>query len=263
MFKHRRKLLSQNFLKDRRLIKKLIRSSGIGGNDTVLEIGVGKGIITEGLLSVSRKVIGVEVDQAWFDLVSGRLGDNKDLKLIWGDFLEVDLPRGPYKVFANIPFSITGEIIKKLLFSDNPPVTCNLIVQKEASEKLVANKGKSNMLAILFYPWFDIKICHVFKRTDFKPVPSVDICFLQILKRPRPLVPHENVDKYRNFIIYKFTKCRSAGRWPASQWLDRYLSDAHGHRSFAKWQAEQKRVNKIHRTRTDKNWKMYINKFPE
>jgi len=262
MFKHRRKLLSQNFLKDRRLIKKLIRSSGIGGNDTVLEIGVGKGIITEGLLSVSRKVIGVEVDQAWFDLVSGRLGDNKDLKLIWGDFLDFELPKEPYKVFANIPFSITGEIIKKLLFSDNPPDTCNLIVQKEAAEKLVANKGKSNMLAILFYPWFDIKIVHIFQGTEFKPTPSVTACLLRITKRPGPFVSWENSGKYRDLVVDQFTKRRSASRWPASQWLDRYLKYTRGQGSFAKWQAEQKRVNKIHRTRTDKNWKMYINKFP-
>jgi 23S rRNA (adenine-N6)-dimethyltransferase len=255
MFKTRRKLLSQNFLRDRGLVKSLIRASGISWKDSVLEIGAGSGIITEDLLSVSRKVIAIEIDKDLFALLFGRLRNNKALELIYGNFLDFELPKEPYKVFSNIPFSITGEIIKKLLFSDNPSESCSLIVQKEVAEKFIVNQRKNSMLSILFYPWFEIKIGHIFKRTDFKPIPSVDLCILQIIKRPIPLIPNNGLSKFRDFVVFKFTKCRAVGEWPVAQWLNSYTKDAHCRGSFLKWQEEQSKLEKIHRTRTDRNWR--------
>lgn len=257
MFKHRRKLLSQNFLRNGELVKSLIRASGISWKDTVLEIGAGKGIITDGLLSIAKKVIAVEVDKDLFAILSSRLGNNKTLELDCGDFLDFELPKKPYKVFSNIPFSITGEIVKKLLFSNNPPDTCNLIIQKEAAEKFVVNPKKNSMLSILFYPWFEIKISHFFKKTDFAPVPSVDICLLRIIKRPTPLISNNSLSKYRDFVVFKFTKCRTVGEWSLSQWLASYTKDVHCRGYFLKWQREQCKLEKIHRTRTDRNWRKF------
>lgn len=255
MFKTRRKLLSQNFLRDSGLIKRLIASSGISWQDTVLEIGAGSGAITEGLLSASKKITAVEIDKDLFSILSSRLGNNKTLELICGNFLDIDLPKEGYKVFSNIPFSITGEIVKKLLFSNNPPDTCSLIVQKEAAEKIMVNQRRNSMLSILFYPWFDIRVTHLFKRTDFKPTPNVDLCLLQIIKRPTPLISGYDLSKYRDFVVFKFTKCRAVGEWPMTQWLNSYTKDVHCSGSFLKWQKEQGELKKIHRTRTDRNWR--------
>jgi|SRR5689334_12289881 len=257
MFKTRRKLLSQNFFRDRKLVRSLIRASDISRKDLVLEIGSGSGIITEELLSVSRKVIAVEIDHDLFALISNRIGDNKTLELVYENFLDFGLPKEPHKVFSNIPFSVTGEIIKKLLFSDNPPDSCNLVVQKEAAEKFVINLKKNSMLSILFYPWFEIKISHIFKRTDFIPIPSVDLCLLQIIKRPTPLVPNNVLSKYRDFVVFKFTKCRAVNEWSLTQWLALYMKDIHCRGSFLKWQKEQSKLEKIHRTRTDRRWRKY------
>src|SRR3989339_866280 len=225
MFKTRRKLLSQNFLRDEGLITRLIRASGISCKDTVLDIGAGNGNIAEALLSISRKVIAIEIDKALAVQMSRRLENHKALGIVCGDFLDFDLPKEPYKVFSNIPFSITGEIVKRLLFSDNPPNICNLIVQKEAAEKFMVSQGKKSMLSILFYPWFEMKISHIFKRTDFKPIPSVNLCLLQIVKRSTPLVPAQDVNKFRDYVVYKYTKCRSVGEWPAVQWVNSYTKN--------------------------------------
>lgn len=257
MFKTRRKLLSQNFLKDNELVKQLIRSSGILWNDIVLEIGAGPGVITKNLLSVSKKVIAVEIDKNLFSLLSSRLGNNPSLKTVCGNFLDVELPKEPYKVFSNIPFSITGEIIKKLLFSDNPPDSCSFVIQKEAAEKFMVNKKKNSMLSILFYPWFEFKVVHAFRRTDFVPVPSVDMCLLQITKRRTMFVSSADLCKYRDFIVFKFTKSREVGNWPPTKWLVSYTKDTHSRGYFAKWQKQQEKIQKIHRTRTDRNWVKY------
>ncbi|KKT39497.1 hypothetical protein A3K29_02125 [Candidatus Collierbacteria bacterium RIFOXYB2_FULL_46_14] len=257
MFKTRRKLLSQNFLRDEGLITRLIRASGISCKDTVLDIGAGNGNIAEALLSISRKVIAIEIDKALAVQMSRRLENHKALGIVCGDFLDFDLPKEPYKVFSNIPFAITGEIVKKLLFSDNPPETCVLIVQKEAAQKFVINPKKQSMLSILFYPWFDITVGHVFERTDFYPTPIVNTCLLKIVKRPTPLVPDGEMNKYRDFVVYKYTKCRSVGEWSAVRWINTYTNDVHCRGSFAKWQREQRKLVKIHRTRTDKKWKQF------
>lgn len=257
MFKTRRKLLSQNFLRDPGLIKRLIASSGISWQDSVLEIGAGSGTITEGLLSASKKVTAVEIDKDLFTLLSSRLGKNNALEPICGNFLDFELPKEEYKVFSNIPFSITGEIIKKLLFSNNPPDACSLIVQKEAAEKFIVNQRKNSMLSILFFPWFEIKISYIFKRTDFKPIPSVDLCLLQISKRSIPLIPNEDLGKYRDFVVFKYNKCRGVIEWQLPQWLTTYTKDIHCRGSFLRWQKEQSKLEKIHRTRTDRNWRKF------
>lgn len=257
MFKTRRKLLSQNFLKDRGLIKHLVRASGVSWNDTVLEIGAGSGMITECLVSTSKKVIAIEIDEELFSGLSMTFGKNDGVELILGNFLELKLPSEPYKVFSNIPFSITSEIVKKLLFSSNPPSACNLIVQKEVAEKLLCNQRKNSMLSILFFPWFDIKVSHVFRRSDFRPAPDVDLCMLRITRKMVPLVPFHSMKKYRDFVVYKFTKSRSASRWCGSQWITAYKIDLRCSGYFEKWQSEQKKIEKIHRTRNDRSWRKW------
>lgn len=257
MFTTQRKLLSQNFLKDRGLVDRLIRDSGISKQDVVLEIGPGKGIITEGLLVASKKVVAIEIDGTLFATLQNRFRKYQHLELIKGDFLRFGLPIENYKVFSNIPFAITGEIVKKLLLADNPPSSCNLIVQKEVVEKFLVNSEKNFMLGILFYPWFKFKVGYQFERDDFRPNPGVDLSFLRIAKRRVPLIPLRDIEMYRDFVVYQFTKNRLAGRWRPERWLISYLKNTPCRGAFAKWQTEQKNLVKIHRTRNDRNWKKF------
>lgn len=259
-----RKLLSQNFLWNRELVSKLIRGSSISRNDHVLEIGAGQGIITEQLLGVCRRLTAFETDQQLITYLNKKFSALSNLNLLAGDFLARQLPRAaPFKVFSNIPFSITGEIVKKLLFSANPPVDCYLVVQKEAAEKILPNKDHNSMLAILFYPWFIIRTVHHFQKTDFKPAPGVETQLLRIEKRPSPLIADTFLSLYRDFIVYFFTKDRSATSRSPEEWLNRFrlfLKDNDQRAiyrikgSFVKWQAEERKLVKIHRTRTDIGW---------
>ena len=93
---------SQNFIKDPNLVERLLSNSSIGKNDVVLEIGAGGGVITRKLRERAKEVIAFEIDN---DLPL------KDV--VRGDFLDHPLPNYPYKVFSNIPFNITADIVKK------------------------------------------------------------------------------------------------------------------------------------------------------
>jgi len=203
MYQLRRKLLSQNFLHNRKLVAKLLGRSSIGKNDLVLEIGSGKGIITEQLVQKAEHVIAVEIDSHWYRYLQTKFKNADNLTLYHVDILDFRLPALPYKVFANIPFSIEGKIIRKLIDDRNLPDDCYLVMMKEVAYRLAA-PYKDNMFSITHKPWFDFSIYHHFRRTDFEPVPSVDVVMLRFTKRTDPFLPWEERMKYQKFVEIGF-----------------------------------------------------------
>src|SRR5579859_1341783 len=101
MYKLRRKLLSQNFLHSHSLVSQLVRNSSLGKNDTVIEIGPGKGIITQALLNLGATVLAVELDNHLNPYLTQKLANNPHFILYGNNFLNSPLPLTPYKVFAN------------------------------------------------------------------------------------------------------------------------------------------------------------------
>jgi len=97
---------SQNFLKDLEFVKGLVDKTDIGSDDFVVEIGPGKGIITEVLASRVRCVKAVEVDEVLFTKLQDKLKNYKNVEIIKADFLKWRHPSTPYKVFSNIPFNL-------------------------------------------------------------------------------------------------------------------------------------------------------------
>ncbi len=207
MYKLRRKILSQNFIYNRTLVKKLVRNSSIGFQDTVLEIGPGKGFITSELLQIAKKVIAVEIDQKLVLHLQKQFLENNKFDLYLADFLNFHLPISQYKVFANIPFSIEGKIIRKLIEDKNPPNDCYLVVRKDLAERLIGKLG-NNMFFVKHSPWFNFEICYYFSRRDFIPNPSMDCVMLRITKKTAPLISIEEKQHYQKLIEYMFINGR-------------------------------------------------------
>ena len=134
MYKSRRKQLSQNFLCNPRLIRELVGRSSIGRADLVLEIGPGKGFITGELLRVARQVLAVELDAKLVLHLRRYFAGESRLSVVAGDFLDQPLPTTPYKVFANVPFSIEGLIVRKLIESPQINEACAHSMRKVSSE---------------------------------------------------------------------------------------------------------------------------------
>lgn len=199
---------SQNYLHSTRLVEDLLEKSIIGKEDCVIEIGPGKGIITEQLGRRCRKVYGIEYDFYLYEKLKHRFSDFGNVEIIHGDFLKTDLPdKGSYKVFSNIPFVITAEILYKLTFSPNPPEASYIIVQEEAARKYAGRPyNRESLRSLLLKPYFDLKIIHKFKNTDFTPVPKVNSVLLCIKKREHALVGEQEAALYRDFIAYAFSR---------------------------------------------------------
>lgn len=203
MYKLRRRILSQNFIYNRKLIQKLIRRSSIGSFDTILEIGPGKGFITSELLKIATKVIAVEIDSKLTLHLKKFLGNNSKLDLYLANFLDFSLSKTEYKVFANIPFSIEGKIVRKLLEDKNPPKDCYLIVRKDLAERL-SGFYFNNQFSIKNKPFFDFTICHQFYSADFIPRTNINCVMWRITKRKYPLIPYEFKKDYQKFIELSF-----------------------------------------------------------
>jgi 23S rRNA (adenine-N6)-dimethyltransferase len=227
VYRLRQKLYSQNFLINRKLVTSLLGKSSIGKNDLVLEIGPGKGIITEQLLINSREVIAVEIDTYWYRYLKEKFRYSALFRLYRQDFLQYVLPNEPYKIFANIPFSIEGKIIRKLLSAQNPPEDCYLVVMKEPAYRWSA-LNRENLFSLMYKPWFSFSIIYSFRRSDFSPRPNVDAVMLRFMKRQEPLIQWEKKDKYQEFISLGFQLGRPVfqnlkKRYPKKILIDSFL----------------------------------------
>jgi 23S rRNA (adenine-N6)-dimethyltransferase len=192
---------SQNEIINKSLMQKLVEQSGIERGDLVYDIGAGNGNITVALLNKGARVVAIEKDERLYLKLEKRFSAEKNVKICHADFLDMELPSDTaYKVFANIPFFHTAEIIKKLLFDKAPPADCYLAVQKESAEKY-AGIPDDTLVSLLIKPRFWVDILYHFRQTDFFPPPSVDIVLMQFERRKFPLVPEPYYELYRDFVL--------------------------------------------------------------
>ena len=195
---------TQNFLRDPPLVERLLAASSISREDVVYEIGPGEGILTDGLARRARRVVAIELDAALAETLRRRYASNPRVEAHTGDFLEYPLPWQPYKVFANIPFASTHEIVTRLTSAACPPQDAYLIMQREAAQKF-CGVPREYLYAVLLKPWFTLEITHQFRRSDFTPAPSVEVVMLRIQKRGPPLIAADERQMFRDFAVYGFT----------------------------------------------------------
>lgn len=192
----KKKSLGQNFLKDKNIVGKIIDAGDIHSSDVVVEVGPGEGVMTEVLLRTAGKVIAVEKDHRLIPLLQRKfaeeIGSGK-LELIEQDILKLDMSKVPfdikrYKVIANIPYYITGQIIRMFLETENQPGTMVLLVQKEVAERIVVREnkpfdsaqGKESLLSLSVKVFGEPKLVRTVGRGAFSPQPNVDSAVLLI-----------------------------------------------------------------------------------
>jgi 16S rRNA (adenine1518-N6/adenine1519-N6)-dimethyltransferase len=186
--KHKaKKSLGQNFLKSVSALNKIIESGEISSTDIILEIGPGKGALTEKILEKAGLVIAVEKDRDLFALLSEKFSKeilNKKLILLEADILDFDITKiiknKKYKIIANIPYNITGAILKKFLTEKSQPELMVLMVQNEVAQRVVARDKKESILSISVKAYGEPKIITKVPARYFSPAPKVDSAVLLI-----------------------------------------------------------------------------------
>lgn len=212
--------LAQNFLRDPRLVDRLLAQSSIGPEDVVCEIGPGTGMITDRLSERCRHVVAIERDQRLADVLRRRFTGRPNITLFASDFLDFPSPVTPYKVFANVPFNVTAAIVGKLTAVRPAPDDLYLVVQKEAAHRFLGQPAET-LYSLLLKPWFAPTVLHQFARSDFIPEPGVDVVLMRLRKRGPPLVAERDAQRYRDFVTYGFTAWKPTVRAAYADVLDR------------------------------------------
>ncbi|ACJ74962.1 dimethyladenosine transferase [Thermosipho africanus TCF52B] len=202
-----KKSLGQNFLTNLEIAKKIVESANVQTGETVLEIGPGAGTITEFLIKKGANVVAVEIDKRLTPILD-RFNEFENFKIYYQDFLKFDMKLlgENFKVVSNIPYSITGMIIKKILFSKFS--TAVLMVQKEVGDRLLAKPGEDrSFLTVVVQTFTDIeKVLHVSKG-NFVPPPQVDSVVLKFTRKEN-IYEKYNIEEFWTFVSKCFEKKR-------------------------------------------------------
>ena len=142
---------SQNLYTNKEKLKEIIKLSEINFSDIVLDIGAGTGIIAEELSRYAKQVIAYELDQKYFKKLEEKFNNSSNIILKNENFLNIELPRKEFKIFSNIPFFITTDIINKITDVNSKLEEAFLFVQKESAERFAGEPKNTNSYDIIIY----------------------------------------------------------------------------------------------------------------
>jgi 16S rRNA (adenine1518-N6/adenine1519-N6)-dimethyltransferase len=217
-----RRSRGQNFLIDRNVADKILRAADLSDADTVLEIGPGPGALTLELCRLSGKVVAVEWDRGLVRILREQAIEYDNLEIIQEDFLKTDLtdlaerlrsgttPSTGLKVVANLPYSITGPLLVKLLESEIGFSILVLMVQKEVGERIVSPPGNKRYgrLSVFCRTYSEVEIVSKVSRNSFFPRPGVDSVILRFKIFPSNKSPIADHDLWKNLVRAAFAQRR-------------------------------------------------------
>jgi len=168
------KIRGQNFLFDNDELEFVVSTANISEGTRVLEIGPGVGNLTDKLLESGAVITAVEIDDKFAKYLSTVFG--KEVNVVHSDILHFDESQmqSPYVVVGNIPYYITGKILRKFLESKNKPERIVLTVQKEVAERISQKEPRSSLLSNIVRLYGDVDIVRVISKDHFYPAPKVD-----------------------------------------------------------------------------------------
>jgi len=189
-----KKSLGQNFLKSEMALKKIIEAGNVKPGDIILEIGSGKGALTGKLLATGCQLIAAEKDRELFEFLKIKFEKEiteKKLILLNEDILKFENVLHKYKIIANIPYNITGAILKKFLTAKNQPTSMVLMVQHEVAKRIMGRGGnthlrhgvnvyKESILSISVKAYGEPKMIMKVPARYFSPAPKVDSAVIAI-----------------------------------------------------------------------------------
>lgn len=195
--------LGQNMLKSKLVVKNIVDNGEPHAGDVILEIGPGVGNMTQEMISRGCNVIAVEKDPRMVVELNKRFQNNKQIRIVNADILQVDLP--PFDLcISNIPYNISSAIVFKLL--KYPFRRAVLMVQKEFAERIVSRPGSENWgrLAINAQLFANVRQVMSVSRKNFVPAPKVDSAVITI--QPRENRPNINFDEWDGLIKLCFAR---------------------------------------------------------
>lgn len=236
-FPRPRKALGQNFLTDRNIIGKILTSAAISADDQVLEVGPGRGALTDLLAAKVRRLVAIEFDRDLAALLRQRFADNQAVLIHEQDVLKVDFAQllgdGQYKVVANLPYNISTPVLFRFLEERQRFSRLVVMLQKEVGERLAAQPDCSDygILTVLFRQWFEVKREFLVPPGCFFPAPKVDSVVISLTPLAASRVEVGNQALFERLVKAAFGmrrktlwNCLKSGGLAESEQLEQVLS---------------------------------------
>tara|TARA_Y100001970_G_C14024998_1_gene745548 strand:- start:163 stop:906 length:744 start_codon:yes stop_codon:yes gene_type:complete len=202
-----KKRWGQNFLIDKNICKKIVKSIDMNNIDEILEIGPGTGSITELLAEKIQKITAIEIDPGLCQILKDK--NIKNLKIINRDILKIDLTNLEHKlIIGNLPYYITTPIIFNFLNSKMPWEEMYFLMQKEVADRIVATPGTKTYgrLTIMSQIFCTVERLFNVSPNVFRPIPKVESTFVKFKKSAKYNI--NNYSRFQNIIRTIFNKRR-------------------------------------------------------
>ncbi|MEP6763970.1 MAG: 16S rRNA (adenine(1518)-N(6)/adenine(1519)-N(6))-dimethyltransferase RsmA [Gemmatimonadaceae bacterium] len=203
------KRLGQHFLHDDATLDAIVAALGPIGDRTVVEIGPGRGVLTDRLAAAARRVVAIELDKMLAQHLRVRYATMPHVSIVEADVLTVllhELGGDDYVLVGNVPYYITTPILFQALERPRPNVAVYL-VQREVAERMAAPPGSKTYgaLSVNVQSVANVELVRHVPPSAFHPPPSVDSAVVRITPRAIPAVLEENESAYRSFVQHAFS----------------------------------------------------------
>ena len=203
-----RKSLGQHFLNDRRILQRIVDALELTGEETVVEIGPGRGSLTSLLAPVAKRLVLIEVDRILAARLREKYASDPRISVVEADVLTVKLAEaagGPFRLVGNVPYYITTPILFHALERPRPDRAVYL-VQKEVAERMVATAGSDDYgaLSVNVQAVAVPKMLFRVAPGAFNPPPKVESAVVRIEPRADPVVAESEEKSYQRFVIDAF-----------------------------------------------------------
>lgn len=210
----RRKAMGQHFLSNRAAAARLVELFAPRPGQHVIEIGPGKGALTDHLLDSGARVTAIELDSRLAAMLRGRYTERSGFTLVEGNVLDQSIEEiarpAPARIVANLPYSITGEVLPRLLMAGSCLSDMMLMLQKEVVERIVAPPGgrKYGSLSVLVQYFTRPRIVMRLSPSSFSPPPAVASAVAEFIFRTPRELPASREASYARFVQTLFAHRR-------------------------------------------------------
>jgi 16S rRNA (adenine1518-N6/adenine1519-N6)-dimethyltransferase len=206
------KKYGQHFLDDERILEGIVDALAPTRSDTVVEVGPGRGSLTDMLAQRSGRLIAVEIDRALSEQLRTKYRDRPSVEIVQGDVLETDLHAlagQDFLLIGNVPYYITTPIVFKAL---DPPIPRRsvFLVQREVAERMTAKEDTESYgaLSVNVAAVANTELVMSVPASSFKPPPKVESAVIRLTPRASPLLGAESLPGFRTFVQAMFGQRR-------------------------------------------------------
>ena len=183
-----KKSLGQHFLINTGVLDRIVAAVDIRPEENIIEVGPGKGQLTDVLLGAGARVIAVEKDRALVALLKEKYAGNDKIEIVEGDILKFDPSRytlhaTSYKLVGNIPYYLTTHLIRTVLTTWPSPRSIVFMIQKEVADRMITKPPHMNMLAVLVQSYTVPKRIMRVSKGSFSPPPKVESAVIRLVPR--------------------------------------------------------------------------------